>query len=320
MTTMYAAEPLNGGQVFDAWDVISNAKGFPESYVIVGQTPRLTLDDLRPYEVVVWVGNNFPQPGGDIDAWFASLPALKQYLNSRGRLVLLTRLLYTFMPDNDFVQNYLHLAGAQFLNQGPTVQQILPLRSDLIAVTALANHTLSPGIRNVPQNGLVEPLFNLSSDPTTIMGIRVRQTANGPFNIVVIAGRPYRYDATALRANMNTIIKNYFGLGVEVEAPKNAPEAFTLLPNYPNPFAPAAGLTATQIVFTLPHREKVQLEIFNVLGQRVRELLNAPRESGTHTLLWNGADNAGQSVAAGVYIMRLRAGKFVAKRKMAIVR
>jgi hypothetical protein len=165
-----------------------------------------------------------------------------------------------------------------------------------------------------------EPIFYLNNDPNTIMGIRARQNANGPYNLVAIAGRPYRFDLKALSTNMTTILNNWFGLGTGTDEPVTRPESFALLPNYPNPFAPTADVAATQIVFHLPQREKVLLEIFNVLGQRVRELLNAPREPGRYAMLWNATDNAGQRVAAGVYILRLRAGKLVAERKMTIVR
>jgi hypothetical protein len=171
---------------------------------------------------------------------------------------------------------------------------------------------------------LAEPIFYLSTDPNTIMGIRVRQKTDGLYNIAVIAGRPYRYNAAALKANMNTIINGYFGLGTRVNEPQAGPENFALLPNYPNPFSPVlAGLSAagaTQIVYRLPHREKVQLKIFNVLGQRVRELLNASRESGQHTVLWDGTDDAGRRVAAGVYILHMRAGTFTAARRLTLMR
>jgi flagellar hook assembly protein FlgD len=63
----------------------------------------------------------------------------------------------------------------------------------------------------------------------------------------------------------------------------------------------------------------VQIEIFNINGQRVRTLLNAVQEQGQRTVWWNGADDAGRTVAAGVYILRLRAGKFAAARRMVLL-
>jgi hypothetical protein len=317
MTAMYEARPFNAGRIFDTWDVISEGIGFPSEYLIVGQAPRLTFDELRSYQAIVWVGNNF---NGDLDAWRASLPALKAYLDNGGRLVLITRLLYTFLNDDDFLQNYLHLSRFQVVSSLSTIQWLNPLLSPLVVMNTLGNNTLNSGLQNVTPNDLVEPIFYLNTDPSTVMGIRARTRAHGPFNLVVISGRPYRLDANALRANMTIIINDWFGLSTSVDELAAEPESFALLPNYPNPFAPAIGAAATQIVFSLPQRENVQLEIFNVLGQRVRELLNAPREQGQHAVAWDGTNDAGQRAAAGVYVLRLRAGKFVAERKLTLVR
>ena len=322
MTNMYAALPFNANQVFDTWDVISSGQGFSNDYAIIGQSPQLTLADLSRYEVVVWVGNNF---NGDINAWYASLPALKIYLNNGGKLLLISRLLYSFLDDDDFLLNHLHLSRDQVLLSGPVIQQLVPLRGELGPILTTANNnSLSPGLFNVVTNNFVEPIYYLNNDRATTMGIRVRPGANRPFNVVVISGRPYRLELTTLKNNLTTIIRDYFSLGTAVDEPASAPSTFTLLPNYPNPFSPAlageANAIGTQIIFQLPQREKVQLEIFNVLGQRVRVLLNAPRESGTHAVQWDGKNELGHDVAAGVYIMRLRAGKFVAERKMTLVR
>ena len=321
MTNMYAALPFNANQVFDTWDVISSGQGFPNDYALIGQAPSLTLADFSRYEVVVWVGNNF---NGDLDAWYASLPALKTYLNNGGKLLLITRLLYTFLDDDDFRQNYLHLSRNQVALSNSVIQQLAPLRRELTAMTAIGTNSLNSGLSNVVLNEFVEPIYYLNTDRNTTMGIRVRPGANRPYNVVVIGGRPYRFDLAALKTNLTTIIRDYFNLGTAVDEPVSAPATFALLPNYPNPFTPAisggANSIGTQIVFQMPRREKVQLEIFNVLGQRVRVLINAQRESGTHVIQWDGKNETGQNVAAGVYIIRLRAGKFIAERKMTVVR
>ena len=96
---------------------------------------------------------------------------------------------------------------------------------------------------------------------------------------------------------------------------------FTLLPTYPNPLAPAAAIsrTATQITFRLPHAENVQIDVYNLFGQRVRELLKASRPAGEHRVLWNGRDNADQQVAAGIYLLQMRAGEFAATRKITLI-
>jgi hypothetical protein len=80
------------------------------------------------------------------------------------------------------------------------------------------------------------------------------------------------------------------------------PEEFALFQNYPNPFNPS-----TTIKFALPVAGRVSLDIFNVLGQRVRSLLNDDRPEGYPTVEWNGTGDAGQQLGSGVYFVRLTA-------------
>jgi hypothetical protein len=88
-----------------------------------------------------------------------------------------------------------------------------------------------------------------------------------------------------------------------------------LLPSYPNPFQQSAT-----IEYRLAERTHVTLEVYNVLGQRVRRLESAVREAGPHTVRWHGRDDFGQPVASGVYFYRLRAGDLVATKRMTLVR
>jgi len=80
------------------------------------------------------------------------------------------------------------------------------------------------------------------------------------------------------------------------------PEEFALMQNYPNPFNPT-----TNIRFALPVESKVTVEIFNVLGQKVKTLLNEQRGAGYHVIEWNGTGVSGQLLGSGVYFVRLKA-------------
>ena len=92
-------------------------------------------------------------------------------------------------------------------------------------------------------------------------------------------------------------------------------KAFFLFPNYPNPFNPS-----TTVKFTLPRSAKVRLEIFNILGQRVRTLVDGKLPAGVRQVQWDGRNDAGSPVASGVYIYRLRAEDYVQSRKMLLLR
>ena len=95
---------------------------------------------------------------------------------------------------------------------------------------------------------------------------------------------------------------------------------YILYQNYPNPFNPT-----TTISYALPNSSKVELVIYNPLGQRVRTLVQGQQASGQHQVQWNGRDDKGNSVASGVYVYRLQAKssngeKIVKVKKMVLLR
>jgi len=93
------------------------------------------------------------------------------------------------------------------------------------------------------------------------------------------------------------------------------PEEFDLFQNYPNPFNPE-----TDISFSLPEITQVSLVIYNVLGERIRALVNKEMESGVHTIHWDGKDEAGNSVASGIYFYRLKTESFNKTMKMVMMK
>jgi Tol biopolymer transport system component len=81
------------------------------------------------------------------------------------------------------------------------------------------------------------------------------------------------------------------------------PEGYVLYGNVPNPFNPE-----TVIRYGLPVESAVVVEVFDVVGQRVKVLVSGVRSAGDHEVAWDGRDEAGGSVSSGVYFYRLRAG------------
>ena len=90
------------------------------------------------------------------------------------------------------------------------------------------------------------------------------------------------------------------------------PATFVLGANYPNPFNPATTIP----VSVAAGAGDVDLTIYNVLGQPVRHVWTGPLAAGEHRLAWDGRDAQGQSVAAGVYVVRLHQGNQTRIRKM----
>jgi predicted extracellular nuclease len=93
------------------------------------------------------------------------------------------------------------------------------------------------------------------------------------------------------------------------------PLRFALEQNYPNPFNPE-----TRLYFQLPVAEDVKLIVYNTRGQIVRNLVDHRYESGNHIVNWDGRDNAGNLAPTGVYIYRIKAGDYIAARKMTLVK
>ncbi len=78
--------------------------------------------------------------------------------------------------------------------------------------------------------------------------------------------------------------------------------AFALLQNYPNPFNPT-----TTIRYDLPAQSEVTITVYDVLGRAVRHLVRDVQPAGSHALVWQGDNDAGQGVASGVYFYRYTA-------------
>ncbi|MEE4312476.1 MAG: choice-of-anchor D domain-containing protein [candidate division KSB1 bacterium] len=93
------------------------------------------------------------------------------------------------------------------------------------------------------------------------------------------------------------------------------PATFALSQNYPNPFNPA-----TTIEFTISRRTPVEIHIFNVLGQRVRVLMDDMMRAGRHRIVWDGLSDDGHMMTTGLYFIRLRAEGKHSVKKMMLVR
>jgi len=93
------------------------------------------------------------------------------------------------------------------------------------------------------------------------------------------------------------------------------PATYFLSQNYPNPFNPT-----TSISFGLPAASEVRLEVFNLLGQRVRTLVKGDMEAGYKTVVWDGKDESGKAVSSGIYLYKLSATGFEKSQKMLLLK
>jgi hypothetical protein len=94
-----------------------------------------------------------------------------------------------------------------------------------------------------------------------------------------------------------------------------APASKLKLMNYPNPFNPD-----TKISFTLLEAGKVKLEIFNLKGEKITELLDYHMPAGPHNISWNGTDIQGNPVSSGVYFYKMKTNKTSTVKKMILMK
>lgn len=88
-----------------------------------------------------------------------------------------------------------------------------------------------------------------------------------------------------------------------------------LFNNYPNPFNPA-----TTIEFSVSSAGNISLAVFNLMGQKVKSLINNFYNPGSYNITWNAVDDLGMQVPSGIYFYKLTTGSFVQTNKMILLR
>ena len=139
---------------------------------------------------------------------------------------------------------------------------------------------------------------------------------NVPGNNATIRFSVWAYDGTdSLKINGEDrvlYVNRYEYLQVD---DNGIPNAFALHGNYPNPFNPT-----TQIRFDLPYKGNVNIHIYNMLGQKVKVFSMPNTPPGRHAITWNGTNQKGQALSAGVYLYQMISEDFVKTRKMILLK
>ncbi len=195
--------------------------------------------------------------------------------------------------------------GIGYVFEGPA--PILPP-----SITEVANGMVSG---TAPENSTVE-IFSDSDDEGEIYEGKTIADNSGYFQWSGWPTGPH-ITATATDEAGNTSIFSapaYLSSVTEKENP-GAPNHFELKQNHPNPFNPE-----TIIEYSLAKTSKVEISVFNVQGQRIVSLVNARQSSGSFAAKWNGKDEKGKDVVSGVYFYQIKAGEFIATKKMTLLR
>lgn len=125
----------------------------------------------------------------------------------------------------------------------------------------------------------------------------------------------------ALNFEMNSfMVFDKFGNELPVyngrgDKPDVLPAFYSLDQNYPNPFNPS-----TTIKYAIANECFVKLSVYNILGQKVIDLVNKNQKPGAYKVIWEGNNNAGSQVASGVYFYRLKTDEYTDSKKMILLK
>ncbi len=143
-------------------------------------------------------------------------------------------------------------------------------------------------------------VFTLRTPPeTNRMSIRARMQHQA-------SGKTYWDDFAVAEGNITRVN------GQEV---KTVPVVFNLVQNYPNPFNPV-----TTVEFSLPNDDQVNLAIYDLLGKRIRTLIDGKYQAGDHRVVWDATDESGKSVSSGTYFYVLTTKNARMTRKMTLLK
>ena len=129
----------------------------------------------------------------------------------------------------------------------------------------------------------------------------------------------YNNDAMGTTWYDDFLIKEVEVVVTNIDDPTNeitlTPVEYELYNNYPNPFNPE-----TIIEYRVPKSGRAVLAIYNVLGKKVRTLVNTDQQAGVYQVHWDGKDNQGQSLATGVYFYQLKGENVLITKKMTLIK
>ena len=95
----------------------------------------------------------------------------------------------------------------------------------------------------------------------------------------------------------------------------SSPAEFQLIQNYPNPFNPS-----TTIQFSLSESQPVTIIVYDILGNKIKTLVNEFKESGNHEIIWDGTNDSGSRQSTGVYFYQLKSGSATSVKKMMLLK
>ncbi len=290
----------------------------------IGSPSAGTLEQFRS---VIWMQG--ARPTGTLTT--ADVTAMKQFLDNGGNLAISSGTAASQLKglDSLFLQNYLHTQPVD------SVQGLffLGMPGDPVGDSAKYRYGgATPAnmywVRKLNAlNGGVASFYTANSIRLTNIG-NCGITYSGAYKTVFLSFGAEFLSFTDSASNCfvpDSLVLNilrFFGgnaTAVNDHPGRTIPADFALAQNYPNPFNPS-----TVIQYTIPAglsgKVHTELTIFNVLGQKIKTLVNVDQGPGNYSVAWNGDNDRGARVASGVYLYRLTRGDQNAAKKMILLK
>ncbi len=151
--------------------------------------------------------------------------------------------------------------------------------------------------------------------------VHYMESSSIDIEIDAVGMAPGGYESKVVVKSLTTEHRDTVGVQLTVEDASVAidediiPINFYLAQNYPNPFNPT-----TKISYGIPHSSLVDIKIYDIMGREICVIFNAQQEAGYHNLSWNGTNDLGAVVSAGIYFYVIQAGDFRQSRKMILLK
>lgn len=306
MAAMYNASAVWGAHDVDIWDLFGdqgyNYEANPSVQQVLEMRRKVPASVMELYRTIIWVGNNY---SGDLDYWDAT--QILNYVQNGGNVILATR-----MGSSYFTTALRQYCGVNSLTSDLTVAQLTAIDPNLVNMPAVGANSLVH-LASMAATTEAVTIFRDPNYASLAAGFRLQKEGDGTF--IYVAGRPYRYNTAASYQNYDYMLNNWMGGGATGVGDGLPNPAFALAQNQPNPFNPA-----TQIRFSLVEPGHVSLRVYDAAGRHVRTLVDEPRAAAEHVVTWDGKNDNGAAVAAGVYLYKLQTDRDVQTRRMVLVK
>ncbi len=305
----------------------------------------LTLTSLSPYPIVVLHSEDI-NPSD-----LATMGLLKDYARAGGKILMVGNRgivkvgessnyggFFNF-KNNSFGYQFLHLAsgyqpsvyvkqfiGAKSQKEGYPDLEVDPVKADSLFPNFYGDNfgrLLLVGYF-VPRDTAAQILYTFvaaDSDTATFDTLNAQPCGmlikNSTYQAVFLDFPLFFLTYASASALVQKIIAEFNQpTDVKLKDPRSASyKTYVLQQNYPNPFN-----QTTNIVYNLPQGSFVNLTIYNLLGQKIKTLLDEKQTPGLKTIAWDGKDSQGKTVSSGIYFYRLKTEKFEESKKMLLLK